>query len=224
MKRTFIGGLLAAVGLSKAAGAQEAARLVDPSAILFSMPTISNDGPPLAPYPGRPDDADVVFHEDDWRQLEFFAADRVTEVQRTLRELKSFEAEHRVASGWRHVYVRDLPPRPILTGTNAVDTLARELNAGIEQPPIIFQGAGTIEGRVHNGFSLRLGPGAVLYGVRDPSGISVLGANLQNADDLLLTNAFTALNRNHGLLLVDWAAQMLLISVQPDGEISAWRP
>ena len=54
MKRTFIGGVLAAIGLSKSAEAEAPVSMVDPRTILFSIPTISNDGPPLMPFSGRP--------------------------------------------------------------------------------------------------------------------------------------------------------------------------
>lgn len=222
-KRTVLGALAGALGLAKDAEAQQPT-MIDPRTILFSMPTISNDGPPLAPVTARPGANEVRFHEDDWRQLEFFPADRREEIQHTLSELKAFEAQNRVQSGWRNIYVRNVPPALIYSGDDTVSALAQDLHAHIEPAPLIFQGANTITGRVRDGFTLRLGPGAVLYGVSDAAGMTVLGANLQNADDRLLADAFISLSHRDGLLLVDWAAQMLLTDATPGGQIEVWRP
>ncbi|WP_395644639.1 hypothetical protein [Terricaulis sp.] len=221
-KRTVLGALAGALGLSSSAKAQPAT--VDPRTILYSLPTISNDGPPLTPVTAAPGANDVSFHEDDWRQIEFFPADRRDEIQRTLQELKAFEAQNRVQSGWRNIYVRNVAPAPIYSGNDAVSSLAQDLNASIEPAPLIFQGANTLTGRVRDGFTLRLGPGAVLYGVNDAEGITVLGANLQNADDRLLTDAFVKLSYRDGLVLVDWVAQALLIDVAPGDHVTIWRP
>jgi hypothetical protein len=223
-KRTFAGGLLGLFGLSKTAVAQDEVTMIDPRTILFSIPTISNDAPPLDRFTGEPSESDVVFHEDEWRQLEFFAPSRLSEVQQALRELKAFANENRVQSGWRRIYTRNIAPAPVLAGGDALNSIAASVGARVEPAPLIFHGAGSIDGRIRNGFSLRLGPGAVLYGFRDQTGIAVLGANLQNAEDRLLTDAFSTLNRSHDLLLVDWQAQMLVTSVEANGQIGVWSP
>lgn len=224
MKRTFFGGLLAAIGLTKSAAADPSVTTIDPRTILFSMPTIANDAPPLSSFVGEPSDADVIFHEDDWRQLEFFAAVQLPTIQATLTELKAFEAQNRVQSGWRQIYVRRLPSAHVLVGDDAVNSLASVIGTRAEPGPVIFHGAGSIDGRVQDGFSLRLGAGAALYGFSDGAGIPVLGAFLQNADDQLLTNAFLTLNRRHGLVLVDWRAQLVVMSVETNGQVAIWRP
>lgn len=79
-------------------------------------------------------------------------------------------------------------------------------------------------GQVKNGFSVELGKNAYLYGIRDSQGATVLGASLAGADDMLLTKAFTRLNKNYRLILVDWRQQVILVSVAEDGQIDVWRP
>ena len=198
--------------------------MVDPRTILFSMPTITDDAPPLTQFEGVPGDTDLDMHEDEWRQLEFFSADQRPLLERTLTEFKAFEAANRMQSGWRQIFLRRLPPALVLHGADASNALSDLLYAQPAPGPIIYPGANPIQGRVQNGFSVRLGAGAALYGYRNETGVPVLGAHLQNADDRLLTNAFTTLYRSHGLLLVDWRAQMLVLSVEANGQIGIWTP
>lgn len=64
-----------------------------------------------------------------------------------------------------------------------------------------------------------------LYGYVTDLGIPVLGANVgENPDDFKLTDAFMKLNANAGLILVDWRAQVVLVSVNKSGQIDIWRP
>jgi hypothetical protein len=222
-RRTLLGGLVAA-GLASETTAEEPAAMIDPRTIRFSMATISNDAAPVEQIARPPTDTELVFHEDEWRQLEFFPFSRAHEIQQRLIELKAFEAAHRTQYGWTQIYVRDLPPESVLSGNDPVRSLADQLHAEIEAAPILVSGTNSIVGRVRGGFSLRIGDGAALYGFQGQSSILVLGAHLQNADDQLLTRAFTALSGTHQLILVDWRAQMLLLSVGQDGQIIVWSP
>ena len=196
---------------------------MDPRSILFSIPTLADDMATLDPVERAPSDADPVFHEDEWRQLEFFSPTRTEEIQNKLRALNAFEAAHRVQSGWTQAYVRQLPAAPVIAGPSALDSVSRSVGAGIGPAPIMFHGANSITGRIHNGFSLLLGQRAWLYGFRDETGIPVLGAMLQNADDQLLTSAFARLYQSDQLILVDWRAQMLLTNLA-GGQIGVWSP
>lgn len=46
----------------------------------------------------------------------------------------------------------------------------------------------------------------------------------RGGDDSQLTRAYITLSGKYGLLLVDWRAQQLLLSVTEKGDISVWRP
>lgn len=196
--------------------------MVDPRTIQFSMSTLANDAPPL-------DDSDVdtnnlAIHEDEWRQTEFFPASRLSELQQKLSELKAFEAANRRTSGWARVYSRDLASVPVVEGDDALQSVAASVGAPLGAAPFFFTGANSIIGNLSGGFSLPLGPGAALYGTRNTTGIEILAASLQNADDRLLTDAFLALSRSHRLLLVDWRLQMMLVGTLASGDIAVWQP
>lgn len=220
-RRFICAGLLATASAS--ASAQNMTSM-DPRNILFSMPTLADDMAALDPVERGPSDEDLVFHEDEWRQLEFYSSGRLGEIQGKLRELAAFEAAHRVQSGWTQVYVRQLRAAPVLAGPDALNSLSRGLGAQVQQSPVLFHGTHSITGRIHSGFSLQLGQRAWLYGFQDGTGIPVLGAMLQDADDQLLTSAFSRLYHSDRLVLVDWRAQMVLTGVTASGQIDVWSP
>lgn len=196
------------------------AEAVDPRKLLFSLATISTDDYSLEPMDAPPGDAALVFHEDDWRQIEFFSRTRQDEIARMLVSLKAFEARNRVASGYRDIFTRTLKAEPVLSGS--VETLEKAFGAVAGPGPVLFHGSGTVAGRVTNGFSLPLAGKVWLYGTRD---LTVLGAAMPpGADNEMLARAFMTLSNSDGLLLVDWRSQMLLLKVADDGNLEVWRP
>ena len=225
MKVAFA-GLLVLAGLGNAAAAQQHPQLMDPHKILFSISTLSDDAAPVIPLKGRPSATDVMFHEADWRQIEFFPASRGQEIKQTLTALAAFEREQRVpGGGWKMAYVRKLPARPVVAGAAALGTLAKDLGAAVQPGPVGNRGPDTILGRVAHGFSLPVGRGVALNGFSDASGVPVLGARVeQGAEDDALTKAFVKLNAKHQLILVDWRAHLLLSGIAKDGSFISWRP
>ena len=82
-----------------------------------------------------------------------------------------------------------------------------------------------ISGRVKNGFSFGLAGNISLYGYVTPQGIPVLGAILgDNADQSELTRVFAKLHLSHGLILVDWQSQLMLVTVSDSQQIEIWKP
>lgn len=221
MKRVF-GALLSLFGVARAA--EPKVEMIDPGTILFSIPTLSNELPPLEAVDGDQTSGDIFFHEDDWRQLEFFPADRIPEVQSMLTALKAFSAEHRERSGWNRVYVRALAAAPVVAGQDAVPALADLLDATLGPAPILHA-SNAITGRVKSGFTLPVGGNIQLYGHTDGNGIPVLGASVgPDPDDTRLTDTFVTLNRAYGLVLVDWQQQFMLLSPESDGKLRVWQP
>jgi hypothetical protein len=209
--------LLAIFGLGSAAHSQ--AVKMDPSKILFSTPTLSNDLGPLEPLTIKPSRNDLIFHEDEWRQVEFLPAERLAEVKHMMSEYKTFEAEQRATYGWRNVYVRKLTPSAVVRDVSALE---KALGVKSSAAPILAHGDSGAS-RVVGGFTLLLGGNVALYGFSEASGVAVLGAYLQNADDRVLASAFQSLNAKLGLILVDWRAQMILVSTTK-GKIDVWKP
>jgi len=220
-----LAGLLALIALGSRASADAPVRHVNPKDILFSMSTISNDAAPLEPFSGKAGRQDLIFHEDEWRQIEFFPKERLGEIERKLTELKSFEKAHRKSVGWDKIYVRTLAAAPVLAGGGALRSLEKTLGSKAVGAPIVYTGTHTIVGRVAGGFSLPLGGRVSLYGFRDGTGVPVLGADLNApADNQVLMRVFSKLNARDHLILVDWRAETALISVSADGQVSVFAP
>lgn len=200
------------------------AQKIDPKAILFSLPTISDDLPELEQVQGRPEPDVLILHEDDWTQLEFFPQERLAEIEQMLREYKSFEAANRAGAGWKKPFVRKIARQPVVRGPKMPEHLASLVGAGVALAPIVMS-APSIGGRVKNGFTIPLGGNVTLYGCEDDAGIPVLGASLgRDPVDHNLTEAFARLNTAEGLILVDWRQQLLLTAVEADGNICVWQP
>ena len=220
-----LAGLLALIALGSRALADAPVQHMNPKDLLFSMSTISNDAAPLEPFSGKAGRQDLIFHEDEWRQIEFFPKERLGEIERKLTELKSFEAAHRKKLGWDKVYVRRLADAPVLSGRGALKSLEKTLGSKAAAAPIVYTGTHTIIGSVAGGFSLPLGGRVSLYGVTDGTGMPVLGADLNApADNQVLVRAFSKLNARDHLILVDWRAERALISVSADGQVSVFAP
>ncbi|MFZ6873986.1 hypothetical protein ACO0LF_18160 [Undibacterium sp. Di27W] len=195
---------------------------VDPNDILFSVPTLSNELATLLPVTVQPTAADFLLHEDEWEQMEFFAGERVDEVQATLQEYHLFEAEHRAEVGWRKAYLRQLARTTVLN--LSVAKLAAALGGEVGPAPLLYYG-NTLSGQVQDGFSITVGGNVSLYGYSDAHGIPVLGVNMgPEADNNKLVAAFSYLHANHGLILVDWRSQMLLRAANAAGQLDIWRP
>lgn len=224
MKR-LLTSLLTLTGITGSAQPAPVIQSLDPKAILFSVPTLSNDIAALEKMERTPDATDLVFHEDDWTQVEFIPKSLLPEIQRMLKEYKAFEQANRVpGSGWRNVYVRKIQRQPLVADPQPVQQLEKTLGAKAGGVLVLYS-TGTTGGRVKDGFVLPLGGNVTLYGYTTNEGIPVLGANVgQNPDDIKLVQAFTKLNSSAGLVLVDWRAQMLLVSTKESGQIEVWRP
>jgi hypothetical protein len=93
--KKLLASLLAVAGLTGTAQAQPKVQMIDPKTILFTTPTLSNDLAQLVPVNRQPSDSDFVFHEDEWSQVEFFPRSQLSDVQRLLKEFKTFERANR---------------------------------------------------------------------------------------------------------------------------------
>ncbi len=215
---------IAILGVSATAQSQPRVETIDTRNLRFTMPTVAADVlefvvPTRETFDGAPQ-----FHEDEWAQIEFYPPDRLAEIQRRLSEYKSFELKHRSSSGWTNIYARQMSRSSVLSGSAAVAELAASLHA-TELPAPILTTTSRPLGQVKGGFTIRVSQGLLLYGKQSSSGVSVLAVVLEHgAADSLLTSAFVRLNRDRGLLLVNWRDQLLLVSSNDRGAVSVWRP
>lgn len=198
-------------------------QMINPKDILFTVPTISDE---LAVIEHSsevmPKDA-LVFHEDDWRQVEFVPATRLPEIKKMMSEYRAFEAQNRTGSGWRSVYVRQLKSQKVVEGKNGSARIAQLVNGKIGNSLFLASSSGY--GRVQHGFSIDLGGNINLYGTVEDAGVSNLGADVgRHPDDSKLTKAFSVLQKRLNVVLVDWKAQIVLVSTSTTGNIEVWRP
>jgi hypothetical protein len=222
--KRLLTALLALLGISNAVSADQKAQSMDPKRILFSIPTISDDLPPMDQGGAKPSARDFALDEDVWTQIEFLSRSQLPVVQRMLQEYKSFEAANRAQYGWRNTYVRKLERTDVIHGADALKELESILGIKAGPAPVLLS-LNTVTGRVRNGFSVPLGGSVTVYGYTDAGGIPVLGALVgRDPDDGRLVKAFRRLNAKEGLILVDWRQQLVLISIAPSGQINTWRP
>lgn len=197
---------------------------IDPNTILFSLPTISDDLPALETPTEEPSGSDMFIEEDMWSQTEFFSGTRLDEIRQLLAEYSSFERSQRTEAGWHKIYVRKIARQPVVAGANALAKLEKVLGLTAGRAPLIYSSQ-KVSGKVAGGFSFKLEGNVSLYGQANASGILTLGATLgYMADNSKLTEAFAKLHKAFGLVLVDWCAQIALVSVQANGHIEALRP
>ena len=196
----------------------------DPQSILYSLPTISSDLPPLETLTEEPSGADIFIEEDMWSQIEFFSVDRLDGIRHMLAEYSGFERTNRTDAGWRQIYVRKIARAPVIAGTEALAQLEQAFGLQAGPAPLIYS-AQKVSGKIKRGFSFKLEGNVSLYGHADEHGIATLGATLgYMADSTKLTAAFTKLHAAFGVMLVDWCAQVALVAVSASGQIDVLRP
>ena len=221
--KKILSALFASFGIGSAVHADQTVKMLDPKTIRYSMPTVASDDieyvmPTKESFEGTPQ-----FHEDEWCQLEFFPKERLAEIQKLLNELNAFEAKNRTQYGWNDIFARKINRTPILPRDVTPKEIGSLVSAQIVPSPILVIGSSPL-GQVKDGFTLLLGTNAHLYGVSNSKGITVLGAHLADADDMLLAKAFDQLNKSYGQIFVDWRQQFVLVSVAPNGKFNVWKP
>jgi hypothetical protein len=197
---------------------------IDVRAINYCMPTVAADEihfemPTSETFQGAPQ-----FHEDEWCQIEFFPENRLSEIKSMLARYKPFEQKHRIRHGCSAIFARRIQRTDVVVGIDARSKVAAALGAEILPAPILTTTSSPL-GQVKDGFSLRLPGSVLLYGLAPSGAITVLGASVgRGGDDMQLTKAFSVLNKEHGLMLVDWRSQLVLVSLDASGEVNVWRP
>jgi hypothetical protein len=221
MLRKMISLIAIVVGVSN--GSPQEIQAIDPNKLLFSAPTLSNEIAETEPVSSQPGKDVLVFHEDDWCQVEFIKKSQLPEIKKTLSEYKIFEAKNRTGNGWKNVYVRDMKKEIVVPGKQSVTQIATLLRA--KQGEMVYLASTEGFGNVKNGFTVPLGGNISLYGTIGEAGVTVLAADVgQNPETSRLADAFVSLNRAYGLVLVDWKSQTVLLSKNKSGKIEIWKP
>ena len=220
----LIATILAALGLNTAAQAEATTRFVDPKTIRYPTPALSIDELEYVMPTKQSFESAPQFHEDEWRQVEFYPSSHLANLQQQLTEYKAFEAKNRTQYGWNNVYKRKPPELPIVPSGVNIESLTKLLGTRFAPAPILTTSSRPL-GQVKNGYTLHLPSGVFLYGQSAnsvPRSLAILVE--QGGDDQQVVGAFQRLNKVYGLVLIDWRAQQILVSSTAAGKINVWRP
>ncbi|MET8630728.1 hypothetical protein ABZW30_44770 [Kitasatospora sp. NPDC004669] len=181
---------------------------VDPRTIGYTLPSILEELPPLAPADPTADD--LVIHEDDWRQTELVergcagsVADELEQIRRIYRHHSQSLGEGESAFlGFTRLHPRRGPELPLPSGTLTQQRLFELLPVSRRYDGVALRDA---QGRIVGSFAARVGE-ITVYGCTDPSGrVTALGLTpaVPGPDAV---PGLTAVLREFDLLLVDWCA------------------
>jgi hypothetical protein len=172
--------------------------------VLYSLPTICDEIPPIAPGTSKLGKPVLELHEDDWRQVEFVALAQQAQIDACLAQIHRIWTEERTESGFfRQLHLRTEIPRP-LAGRRLLLT---ELRSAFDRPRwldgIAYR---DVAGLVAGGFACESASGIRLYGLAQDDVVTVLGliSGTGSAAREQDSRALAALMRAQELCLIDW--------------------
>lgn len=194
--------------------------MVDPSKLLYSLPTISDDlGVAVGNEAPAPDRLQIT--EDDWRQTEFVSARHAAAVLEELRDIRAVYSEHRKGVGFDAIHVRKRVPEPIVKGSVSLAAVKK-----LFPPTRTYEGVSFVRqsGTIPGAFAW-VADSITLWGVVDPNGnVLVLSVVMPDGDpEPSVTARLTEASESLDLILVDWVT-MSTIPVLPgwgDGQSDA---
>jgi hypothetical protein len=142
---------------------------VDPSKILFSLPSICDRIPAVGD--GTLGGDECVLAEDDWRQFELVSRQFGAETAAEIEAIRMIHEHERAEVGWRKLHVRSRPDPPI-TGTLTLKEIDRAFGGGILFRGLSYHGASS---PIVSGYSFRAADGLQCYGTEEGGRVTVLG-------------------------------------------------
>lgn len=158
---------------------------IDPSTILFSLPTVADEIP--EEVPGDQTGA-LRLHEDDWLQLELVPREVVSHASTDLLAIRAVLANERQGAGFKQLHVRKGLAAPFAGHPLALRTLSERF--GAEHRVAYLKGKGVLK----DCFAFLLPSGASLYGQQRGGQIVAVGLTTRDPSPV------------EGLMLVDWIA------------------
>lgn len=184
-------------------------RMIDPKELLFAIPTLHDDIPPVdttVSFSEEPHAA--LMHEDDWRQDEFVPVAARAFVMETLGRLQSHRTVHARGLGFREVLIRSESPVSLATATIRRDDL-RGVLGDTPPTPLYLKSSSAAPARVRDGFTFPLPDVGYVYGRTESGYVTALGL-------ALITSAFgpvaplAAVSDRYRLLFVDWVGGVVI--------------
>jgi hypothetical protein len=175
---------------------------IDPSKILFGLPSICDFIPPVNDQPLA--GGEFVLAEDDWRQFEFVSRELANVVDEEIARIRRIHETAAAEVGWREIHVRSRPERPLLC-TITFAELSECLNVPTRHG-VTYQGAQT---QVADGYSLTTADGMSVYGVAPNGNIQVIALaqyseSSPNVESVESIARLRTLARDFNLDLVYW--------------------
>ncbi len=173
---------------------------MDPSKILYSLPSICDFIPPVSDVPLT--GLELVLHEDDWRQFEFVSSEVKQETSSEIAAVQRIHENKSTGSGWRNIHVRKFPVSPIPNAIPLAD-VKQILGVETESNGIAYRETSV---QILSGFSFATTDGQVLYGLTERGMVSVLGlarVSLPHPPKHAIATLNT-LASDYGLELVHW--------------------
>jgi hypothetical protein len=142
---------------------------VDPSKVLFSLPSICDRIPPVGD--GTLSGDECILAEDDWRQFELVSRQFAAETDEEIEAIRRIHERERAEVGWRNLHVRRRPDPPI-RGALTLKDVDRAFGGGIKFQGITYRGA---RSPIVSGYSFRAADGLHCYGTEEGGRVTVLG-------------------------------------------------
>ncbi|MHB8877651.1 MAG: hypothetical protein ACYC8T_28500 [Myxococcaceae bacterium] len=179
---------------------------VDPSKLLFSLPTVADEIPQPVEAPSAPEPL-LRLPEDDWLQLELLPREAEAAARRELSAIQQILDHERSGEGFKKLHLRKALAHPFAARPLSFEELCAAAGDPPERPIAWAQGSGVLEG----GFALCLPSGLVLYGQRSPAGVTGLGvAPKPPREPSRAAGELSHLMASLGLLLADWCRARLV--------------
>ena len=180
--------------------------MVDPSTLLFSLPSICDGIPGINDHPNSGDE--FVLAEDDWRQFELVSNDLSREVDHEIEQIRKIHENAAAEVGWREIHVRSKIEFPIACTLELADLA----NAFSSEPVCVtYRGAAS---RIADGFAFRA-DGLTIYGVAPNGNVQAIAfdqySDISPASQTI--ELARSLSQNLGLDLVYWCR---CVRVSPD--------
>jgi hypothetical protein len=190
-------------------------QMLDPSEVLFSLPTIHQDMPRLISAPA--DSQLLRLHEDDWRQLEWVSARELRDIEAELLDIRAIYEIDQVGVGFRRTHERGRVPRPLRAASIEFRTL--QMTLGPKARWCDGVALHRYPGMVENSFAARTPGGIELYGTTtDDNFLDCLAFSPEISPDAVTgsdVQTLLSFATLHDLLLVDWVRGRLLRPEEP---------
>lgn len=172
---------------------------VNPSELLYSLATISNDLPALAPASSL--ENVLVVHEDDWRQIEFVSRTHESSVLKELASIRHVIETQRVGSGFKTIHLRKLIPEPFAGETRRLADIRCACPVTHEYSAVAFSSTAAV---VAGGFAFSISDELTVWGQADDDGVLNALCIRVNSADTDLASDLRRLSQQFDMLLVDW--------------------